>query len=252
MWWRVVAAICATLDVSLCAILVVLRGANRELPTDQLQQTPVLIYPLSMPGVWTINDVQQAPATSLLMNEFPDPSKIASINVLFVAAHFHARKLREVHILVTKEVADKYLLKQGIHVFDNENPLQVVLQGKVREVVQLVEGAKADAITVTVHKCETGNNLVRFRESVERELSQVLRENKSTPGHVTFELTNGTALITAALLLTAIKYDGCQAEYIPQTGSEPSKGATVPQSVPTTINSIYDLAGPLMKGIGSE
>jgi len=271
VWWRTVAAVCATVDVSLGATLLVLYRANRPLPVDQLETTPILVCPLSRPTGWTIDDLSKAPAESLLMNTFmsqaqhdgswsvvPKPADLhgssdprrASINVLFAAVGFHARDLQDVHILVTTEVA-KDLGKQGIRPFDPDSSLQTVLQAKVNEVAELSGRKTTDVVMVTVHRCETGNDLSLFRESVEHELSGVFRTHKRAPRLVTFELTNGTAIITAALLLTAIKH-GCQAEYLPQQNSDALQSIAVPHMVPTTIGSIYDLAEPLMQGLSSE
>jgi len=270
VWWRMVDALCATVNIAFGATLLVLRQASRRVAADTLEPTPVLVCPVSRPQGWTIDDLRKAPPEALMDNIFMTQaphdavplsqgscaadmgsrsSFPANINVLFGAVGFHAARLKEVHLLLTTEVAGA-LARSANSGSDAIGLFRQVLQEKVDEVVRLTGQTQSGGVSVTVHLCASGNDLVAFRESVEQQLAEVV-SSRNAPGGITFELTNGTGIITAALLLTALKH-GCQAEYVPQKDPSGQQGRVVPRIVPTTIGSIYDLARPLMEGLSRE
>ncbi|MGB9667138.1 MAG: hypothetical protein ACPL2N_07485 [Candidatus Cryosericum sp.] len=262
VWWRAVLAVFAAVDIALWATLAVLRQANLHTDSYRLEETPVFVYPLSRPSRWTVDSLNDASPETLINNTFgseaPDAAKsalaavegrrmMANINVLFGGVGFHAHKLEKVHVLLTTEVTSALTGSGHTRAVDD---LKEALETKINEVIGVVDPGQHRKVEVMVHKCESGNDLELFRRSVEKELSDVLSDRRSTP-NVTFDLTSGTSIVTAALLLTALKH-GCQAEYVPQSNPPHQEECARPYLVPTTIGSIYDLAHPLMDGLGRE
>ncbi|QDA31659.1 hypothetical protein FH039_08690 [Thermococcus indicus] len=203
---------------------------NRE-----LKRTKYLVTALSMPN-WNAGIVLNANCEKLRRNsaELNENERRQNIVPLFQAVSYHLPKLERVYLLVSKSILEwggnvsfeeDYLKERGINT--GRSPFETKFKAFLTKLSECIRrpilvrwsdgrreslGSGEGVIEFILVSAGDFNDIEECRDAIKEAVGGHIEEES---WEVTFDITGGKTLVSAAMVLEAIKGD-CQAEYTRQ------------------------------------
>ncbi|ALM76256.1 hypothetical protein [Thermococcus barophilus] len=170
--------------------------SKKEKPKG-FRQTRVLIMALSKPN-WSIEDLKKATCEDLLHNR-----KRLNVNPIFIAVNKHRSEIKKLILIVSKEIVT------------NRDYAE-----RIKAIADKLKECFSREIEIEEWLIDDANDLNRIRGDLLPKLERIIREESAE--EITIDITGGTAAISGALTLLAVKED-IQAQYLRQDRLEIQK-----------------------------
>ncbi|NJE13350.1 hypothetical protein [Thermococcus sp. LS2] len=179
---------------------------SRKKKDKGFRQAKVLIMALSRPN-WSVEDIKKATCEDLILNKaccvMGSRRVLLNINPLFIAVSKHMPRLEKLILIVSKEIVMNEDYAERIK----------TIAGKLKECF-------GKEVEIEEWLIDDANDLNRIRSDLLPKLERLMKEVGAE--EITIDITGGTAAISGALTLLAVKED-IQAQYLRQDRLEIQK-----------------------------